>query len=141
MKILCVWLYVADIERAKQFYSGKLGMLTIREDHRTGWIEFLPYAESPLTLACQEFGKTPETSKEQANTECFYAAYISRVVIGVESLDSALAQLARQGLEPIAVRQIASVRFANFQDPDGNLLQLTETLISSKEEQHGCNSN
>jgi predicted enzyme related to lactoylglutathione lyase len=107
-----VWLWVRDMDRALAFYEGVVGLTLLRR-HGDDWSE-LDAGGARLGL----HGAGDRGEPEAGGT----------IVFRVDDLD-----LARAGLEERGVRfheRIGEVegrlRFASFEDPDGNRLQIIE---------------
>ncbi|HEX6330774.1 MAG TPA: VOC family protein [Actinomycetota bacterium] len=107
-----VWFWVGDMDRALAFYQGVIGLTVLRR-HGDDWSE-LDAGGARLGLHATRDGAEPERG--------------GTVVLRVDDLD-----LARAGLEQRGVRfheRIGEVegrlRFASFEDPDGNRLQIIE---------------
>lgn len=115
MEISLAWYPVKDLEKAKQFYGSVLGLQKVFE--MDGWIEF-SHAEGATSIG---LGVDPLPGQANGAT----------VVLKVEDLDQARAQLAKRGVQfEGKVEEIPGVvRLATFRDPFGNLLQLVQELV------------
>jgi catechol 2,3-dioxygenase-like lactoylglutathione lyase family enzyme len=107
-----VWFWVADMDRAVAFYEATVGLKLLRRDGDV-WAE-LDAGGIRLGLHGAGDRRAPPPG--------------GTVVLRVDDLD-----LARAGLEGRGVRfdeHVGEVegraRFASFEDPDGNRLQLIE---------------
>ena len=103
--------WVTDMERAVEFYRDILGLPLVRRDEDT-WAEF---DAGGRRFALHSAGDQP------------MAPGGATAVFAVGDLDRAGSELARRGVRfghEGAVEGFA--RFASFQDPDGNTVQLIE---------------
>jgi len=107
-----VWFWVGDMDRALAFYEGTVGMPVLRRDGDV-WAEL---DAGGVRLGLHGAGDLRELPEG------------GTVVLRVDDLD-----LARAALEARGVRfddHVGEVegraRFASFEDPDGNRLQLIE---------------
>jgi catechol 2,3-dioxygenase-like lactoylglutathione lyase family enzyme len=105
-----VWYGVRDLERARDFYTGKLGFRELYRDADGGWMRL---ARDGAELALAE---SPEA------TGAVLAVDVADVKAEAESLRSA-------GVEVGVVVEIpGTIRLLDVYDPDGNRLQLTQDL-------------
>ena len=107
-----VFYWVTDLDRALKFYTGALG---IEAGIRHGtWQEM----NVPGTTRFALHGGSP--GQHSVN------AVVSFIV---SDLDAALAELANKGHQPTGEITITGrARFAEYADPDGNLVHLLEHL-------------
>ncbi|MGE0886882.1 MAG: VOC family protein [Blastocatellales bacterium] len=115
-EFLLAWYEVTDLEKAKAFYGGVLGMEQAFE--MPGWVEFNPVKNGPgIGLALRE---TAPTNTGGAT-----------VVLRVKDIQAAKAELAGQGVhfEGEIEEYPGVVRLAIFRDPFGNRLQLAQQLM------------
>src|SRR3954462_6439221 len=106
-KIAFTGIPVTDIQRARAFYEGPLGLKPSADFNEGVWIE---YEIGPSTLAIGSVGDqwkpSPDGTSGAIEVEDFEAA--------IERLKAANAQFAAEGIEsPVC-------RMAVVQDPDGN---------------------
>ena len=107
-----VYYWVADMDRAVEFYRDVLG-LTLRRREGSSWAEF-EVGGRRFALHAQIEGRPSNPGGATA-------------VFAVEDLDRARAQLADRGVEFGHEGDVAGyARFASFMDPDGNTVQLIE---------------
>lgn len=116
MQVQVAWYSVTDMARAKEFYSGVLGLKTIFE--MQGWAEF-SHAEGAVSIGVAHSDKPLEGSGG------------ATVVLDVASIDQTRKSLAAKGVDfQGAVEEIPGVvRIATFLDPFGNRLQLAQSLL------------
>lgn len=107
-----VWFWVEDMGRALEFYEGTIGLTLLRRDG-DDWAEL---DAGTVRLGLHGAGDRREPSRG------------GTVVLRVDDLDLARAALEERGVrfdgQPGEVEGRA--RFASFEDPDGNRLQLIE---------------
>lgn len=108
-----VSISVTDLDRARDFYGGTLGLgAPVYDLPEAGWIEFGTGGEGGnLSVTLAEEGWRPSTG--------------TTVVLNVEDCNEAVAELRRRGVEcddPIVFPGF--VTFASFRDPFGNRLQM-----------------
>ena len=107
-KVQNAYYITGDMERAVAFYRDALG----------------------LTLAFQDGGKWAQMKAGDSNFALSSAdegapgAVGATVVIEVDDLAAAKAQLAAHGAEITGERQMGSGQALTFRDPDGNIVQL-----------------
>ncbi len=105
-----IFYWVTDIDRAIEFYSDALG---IKPGPRYGdWQEMnLP---GPVRFALHG-------GSEKARS-------VNAIVsFRVPSLDTAMAEMAGKGYQPVtAITSTGTTRFAEYADPDGNLVHILE---------------
>ncbi|HMV83310.1 MAG TPA: VOC family protein [Blastocatellia bacterium] len=115
-QFLLAWYEVSDLDKAKAFYGGALGMET--EFEMPGWAEFAPVKGGPsIGLALRE-GAPAQTGG-------------AVVVLRVEDIHATKAELMKQGVEfDGEIEEYPGVvRLALFRDPFGNRLQLAQQLM------------
>lgn len=107
-----VFYWVTDLDRATAFYRDVLGLAP---GPRFGdWQEF--FIDGSTRFAIHGGGKAVERPTAQ-------------ISFTVADLDEAIDHMRAQGSEPLgAVTNTGTNRFADFADPDGNVLQLLEQL-------------
>ena len=110
--VAVVWLPVADIERAKDFYRDTLGLVIKNEDG--------PWAEvdaNGLTIGLN--------GREPGGTGAQGGAVVTFQPEG--NLEETVSNLKEQGVEfPAEISEHAWGRVATFEDSEGNDLQLYE---------------
>ncbi len=115
-EFLLAWYEVNDLEKAKAFYGGVLGMELAFE--MPGWAEFSPVKNGPnIGLALRE------SAIEQTGG--------ATVVLRVKDIHAAKAELVEQGVQfDGEIEEYPGVvRLALFRDPFGNRLQLAQELM------------
>ena len=137
MKLEVVTLPVSDIDRAKRFYQG-LGW-RLDADIAVG-DAFRVVQLTPTQSACSvAFGKGVTTGEPGS---------VQRLILAVEDIDAARADLIRRGIEVSGLFHLAGgpvpgpdpegrsyQTYASFSDPDGNgwLLQEIKTRLPGRE--------
>lgn len=111
LKIGLVMLGVNDIERSLAFYRDKLGL---KVSNQFRGFAFLEGGSIMLGLS------------EQLGSASEHMAGATEIVLGVEDVRSAYAELCRQGVEFLhEPRNVDGTNWAaNFRDPDGHLLSI-----------------
>ncbi|HEX8999116.1 MAG TPA: glyoxalase superfamily protein [Blastocatellia bacterium] len=115
-QFLLAWYEVPDLDKAKAFYGGVLGMEMVFE--MPGWVELSPVKGGPnIGLALKD---APLSSSGGAT-----------VVLKVADIHEARAELTGQGVEfEGEIEEYPGVvRLAIFRDPFGNRLQLAQELM------------
>ncbi len=107
-----VYYWVSDMDRAVKFYEGVLG-LSLRRRDGANWAEF---DCETVTLALHQ-GVEGWPAQPGGATTVFKTA----------DLDAARRELEGRGVEFGHAGEVGEwARYATFQDPDGNTLQLIE---------------
>jgi catechol 2,3-dioxygenase len=107
-----VFYWVSDLGRAVEFYEGVLGLRLLRRD-AGNWAEF-DAGGRRFALHSAAEGQTVTPGGATA-------------VFKVDDLDRAKAELSSRGVEFGHEGDVAGyARFASFNDPDGNPVQLIE---------------
>jgi predicted enzyme related to lactoylglutathione lyase len=115
-QFLLAWYEVPDLDKAKAFYGGVLGMEMAFE--MPGWAEFSPAKGGPaIGLALKD---SPPSQTGGAT-----------VVLKVADIHQAKSELTGQGVEfEGEIEEYPGVvRLAIFRDPFGNRLQLAQELM------------
>ena len=117
MKVMLAWYNVSDLEAAKKFYGGVLGLKKSFE--MQGWAEY-SHENGGAAVGLNAMGAG---SSGQAGG--------ATVVLGIENLDATMKKLGSVGVKFAGeIMEIPGVvRIATFHDPFGNTLQLAQTLI------------
>lgn len=107
-----VFYWVTDIDRALEFYTGVLGV-TAGPRHGDWQVLEIP---GPVTFALHAGARDTTVN--------------AVVSLRVPSLDEAMAELADKGHEPVTeITNTGAARFAGYEDPDGNLIDILERLV------------
>ena len=110
--VAVVWMPVQDIERAKSFYTGTLGLQIKNEDG--------PWAEvdaNGLTIGLN--GREPQGAGTEGGPVVTFQPE--------SSLEETVNNLQSQGVEvPAGISEHAWGRVATFKDSEGNNIQLYE---------------
>lgn len=112
-----VWYNTTDFERAKKFYTQVLGLPVAYDVSEMGWIEFGYPNQTHLALNLWRDvpTKPPALGGATATFTC-------------DDVRGAIARLQANGVKCDAVDETPSVILGSFYDPDGNRLQLAQTL-------------
>lgn len=109
-KLELVVLPVSDVDRAKAFYTEKLGFV-VDHDHEVG--EKLRFVQiTPPGSACSIAFGTGLVGSEPGSVE--------GLQLVVSEIEVAYAQLAERGVDVTEVQEFPWGRFVFFSDPDGN---------------------
>lgn len=121
LKFQLAWYGVKDIEAAKQFYGGVLGLKNCFE--MPGWAEF---GETKGTAAIGLAAPRPDAP---ANGQPAGAT----VVLGVDDMENARKVLGTRGVQfDGEIEEIPGVvRLSTFRDPFGNRIQLAQSLLKT----------
>lgn len=103
---------VDDIEAAKRFYGGVLGLPRNEHLDHEDWVE---YEAANVTLAVM----TPETHDQE-----FAVMPPGTIALGVPDVAAAKAELEAKGLEVAEMRDSGACRVAGVSDPAGNRILL-----------------
>jgi len=120
-KIELIPIAVSDVDRAKDFYVGRVGWEadhdhTVTEDLR--FVQITPPGSAASFCFGTGLGMMPEGSKQF-------------IQIVVADADEAHAYLRGRGVECSEVEDLAWGRFVNFEDPDGNRWALQQLVPPS----------
>ena len=115
MEVSLSWYKVSDLDAAKRFYGDVLGLKKTFEID--GWCEF-SHANGAASIGLNHMAEGDEEGG-------------ATVVLAVEDLARTQAELSERGARfEGEVREVPGVvRIATLRDPDGNRLQLCQTLI------------
>ena len=109
-----VWVPVVDYERAKSFYQDDLEFELVLEDKTANWAEFQISPGAKVAIHAVKV--------TNANP-------VGALVLEVESLEKAELWLRGKGIKIFDKEEIPGlVKLASFTDPDGNLIQLSQSL-------------
>jgi lactoylglutathione lyase len=122
---------VADLERALDFYCGKLGFREAfrleREDRPSPWIVYLQVAENSFV----ELFPVPADEVRPLDPKASYSHYC----LTVDDINVTLQELAGRGLEITGEPKLGLD--GNWQywitDPDGNRIELMQMMPDSKQ--------
>ncbi|MBI3536430.1 MAG: VOC family protein [Chloroflexi bacterium] len=113
-----VWYYVSDWARAKKFYGETLGLPTQFVADEVGWCEFGNHDLPHLAIS-----KWVDANPLPAQTGGAIATFTC------DDVRAARARLIAKGVSCEEIDEIPGfVRLCTFRDPDGNRLQLAESL-------------
>jgi len=109
-----VWVPVVDYDRAKSFYQDDLGFDLVLEDANSKWAEFQVSPGAKIAIH---------------HMKVTNANPIGALVLEVENLDQSELWLKAKGIKLIDKEEIPEmVKLASFTDPDGNVIQLSQSL-------------
>lgn len=109
-----VWIPVSDMEAAMSFYRDTLELAVVMEDPDTAWVEF----------QLSEGAKLAIHSVKAVN-----ASPVGAIVLETENIEQSELWLRGKGIKLFDKEEIpGQVKLASFQDPDGNVIQLAQSL-------------
>ncbi len=109
-----VWVPVSDFDKALAFYRDDLELELVVEDRETHWAEF--QISPGVRLAIHSVKATN-------------ASPVGAVVLETENIGKSELWLRGKGIKLFDKEEIpGSVKLASFQDPDGNVIQLAQSL-------------
>jgi catechol 2,3-dioxygenase len=120
-KIGHVLIKVADIERAKAFYTKVLGLVIIEEDPEHGGVFMALRGQSHI------LDLSPMANPARAQAGGVERPGVHHVAFAVEDEDAlreSYFTLKRNGIEILRMMDHVSQRSIYFNDPDGNLLEI-----------------
>ena len=122
-KIQVVSIPVSDQDRAKEFYTGVLGMEVLQDmrmDENSRWIQLQPRGgEASLTLVTW-FPSMP-------------AGSLNGLVLETDDLEGTIAEMASKGFTIDAeIDAQPWGRFVSFDDPDGNGIVLRQPVADGE---------
>lgn len=122
MKLTHVRLLVDDVPACFRFYRDVLGFTPTWGEEGEGYADFDTGGGSSLALMARS-GQAEVVPLEDAGDGAI-------LVVGVDDLDAALADLRRRGADPAPVIERADwgIRFAHLRDPAGNLIEVNEPI-------------
>jgi predicted enzyme related to lactoylglutathione lyase len=116
MKLELVAVPVSDVDRAKAFYSEKVGFNVDTDQSPTDDIRFIQL--TPPGSACSIAIGTGIVEAKPGS--------VGNLQLVVDSVDRALDELASRGVEVSDVHEFPWGRFVFFSDPDGNRWSVQE---------------
>jgi catechol 2,3-dioxygenase-like lactoylglutathione lyase family enzyme len=121
-KVFAITLFVADLKRAKDFYSLAFGKSLVFEDADSAVFKF---GELLINLLIADQAPSLIAPKQVASKE--YGSSF-QFTIQVEDVDARIAQLGRMGIEIIngPIDRPWGVRTALVSDPDGYLWEFAQ---------------
>jgi len=110
-----VWFPVVDFERAKTFYRDDLEFELVLENEESKWAEFQISPGAKIAIH---------------GVKVTNANPIGALVIDVENLATSELFLRGKGIKLFDKEEILGItRLASFTDPDGNVIQLSQSLV------------
>ncbi len=107
---MTVWYGVRDLDRARSFYTEKLGFTELYRDEEARWMR-LAWDGTELAVA-----ETPDATG-------------AVLALAVEDVKGEADRLRKEGVDVGVVVEIPGIiRLLDVFDPDGNRLQLTQDL-------------
>jgi catechol 2,3-dioxygenase-like lactoylglutathione lyase family enzyme len=110
MKLELIPVPVADVDRAKAFYTEKIGFNADHDHQVTDDLRFVQL--TPPGSACSIAIGTGLTEMEPGS--------MKGLQVVIDDADAAQAELASRGVEVSDVQEFPWGRFVFFSDPDGN---------------------
>ncbi len=118
MKLELVPLPVADLERSKAFYAGRLGF-TLDHDVQPGNGMRIVQLTPPGSACSIVIGTGMRSNTPDAGT-------VNGLHLVVDNINAASELLRSRGVDISDVEDMGGVKFAYFSDPDGNSWVLQE---------------
>ena len=110
-----MWVPVLDFERAKSFYMEDLEFKLVLEDQESNWAEFQISPGAKIAIH---------------GVKVTNANPIGALVLDVENLEKSELWLRGKGIKLTDKEEIPGLaKLASFTDPDGNVIQLSQTLV------------
>ncbi len=110
-----VWFPVVDYEQAKSFYQNELEFELVLEDRDSKWAEFQISPGAKMAIH---------------GVKATNANPIGALVLDVENLEKSELWLRGKGIKLTDKEEIPGlVKLASFSDPDGNTIQLSQSLM------------
>ncbi len=110
-----MWVPVLDYEQAKSFYQKELEFELVLEDQDSSWAEFQISPGAKIAIH----------GVKVAN-----ANPIGALVLDVENLEQSELWLRGKGIKLTGKEEIPGLaKLASFTDPDGNVIQLSQSLV------------
>ncbi|MBL0870338.1 MAG: VOC family protein [Phycisphaerales bacterium] len=124
-----VAIICSDIERAKAFYVGALGLVVVREVYRSeraSWKVDLALSDGSQ-LELFTFERDPKPPPRPTRPE---ALGLRHLALCVSDLDAEVTRLAAQGIiaEPVRIDEYTDKRFTFIMDPDHQPIELYESI-------------
>ena len=112
---MSIWYGVSDLDRARAFYTGKLGFRELYRDVEGKWMR-LSRAGAELAVA-----EAPDPTG-------------AVLALDVDDVKGEAERLRREGVDVgVVVELHGTIRLLDVFDPDGNRLQLTQDLERVRE--------
>lgn len=129
-KIGHVLIKVADIERAKAFYTEVLGFIVIEEDPEHGGV-FLALKDQSHLLDLSPMAHPGSSGADAAERPGVH--HVAFAVESEDALRESYFTLKRRGVEVLRTMDHVSQKSIYFKDPDGNLLEIYYELPNALE--------
>lgn len=129
------FVIVDDVEAAKSFYQGALG-LEVNQDVSQGdfrWLTFTPPGQPDIEIVIQDyraFGVPMSEEDKSAVADLIAKGVLSSLVFEVGDVDAMFEQVQATGAEVLQepVDQFYGVRDCAFRDPAGNMIRFKTPL-------------
>jgi predicted enzyme related to lactoylglutathione lyase len=117
------YVHVSDLTKSVQWYEGILGLKVLSQVDEIGWCE-LQSPAADLAIGLAQVAKGAKVDAQGGAT----------IVFGVKDVDAARRTLETGGVkfEGATTVHEGYVKLAAFFDPDGNLLTLSQSLVSQE---------
>ena len=110
-----VWVPVVDFDRAKTFYEEDLEFELVLIDEDSSWAEFQISPGAKMAIH---------------GVKATNANPIGALVLDVENLEKSELLLRGKGIKLFDKEEIPGLaKLASFADPDGNVIQLSQSLV------------
>ncbi|MBU0437071.1 glyoxalase [Staphylococcus succinus] len=127
MKIIAMSIFVDDQEKAKVFYTEKLGFDLVHDKDMGGGFKWLTVKEAHSNNPVEIVLEPNESPIAKNYQESLYKAGIPITMFGVENLDNVHRALVEANVtfhtEP---KEVENIKLAVIDDTCGNLIQLIE---------------
>jgi predicted enzyme related to lactoylglutathione lyase len=109
-----VWIPVTDFDKSLSFYRDDLELELVVEDRETRWAEFQISAGAKLAIH---------------SVKATNASPVGAVVLETEDISKSELWLRGKGIKLFDKEELpGGVKLASFSDPDGNVIQLAQSV-------------
>ncbi len=109
-----VWVPVSDFDAALAFYRDDLEFELVLEDRDTNWAEFQLSSGAKLAIH---------------SVKAVNASPVGAIVLETDNIEQSELWLRGKGIKLFDKEEIPGlVKLASLQDPDGNVIQLAQSL-------------
>ena len=109
-----VWIPVTDLDEAMRFYGETLELDLVLEDRDTNWAEFQLSENAKIAVHA---------------VKAINASPVGAVVLETDNIEQSELWLRGKGIKLFDKETIpGQAKLGSFQDPDGNVIQLAQSL-------------